>query len=136
MLATNFKEGQAIFLPGEDTQVFSVWLQIILQGQVVVDDEENTLDKAQVWSLMVQTYVLATRLGDVQSTNIITDEIVRYVIKSRMSPYMLTLIWHQTSSIPHLQRRRTHRPSRQVHVSAHRCRLKGIFNLACTKSKY
>ncbi|KAK4493952.1 hypothetical protein PRZ48_015138 [Zasmidium cellare] len=77
LLATNFKEGQAIFLPGEDVQVFSIWLQILYQGQVVVDDEDNTLDKAHVWSLLVKTYILSTQLGDVQSTNITTDEIVR-----------------------------------------------------------
>ncbi|KAF2167296.1 hypothetical protein M409DRAFT_54467 [Zasmidium cellare ATCC 36951] len=77
LLATNFKEGQPILLPGEEAQVFSIWLQVILQGQVVIDDEENAMDKAQMWSLLVQTYVLAAKLGDAQSMNVTMDEIVR-----------------------------------------------------------
>lgn len=80
LVANNFQQDQAILLPNEDPQVFSIWLQIVLQGQVVIDDEENVVDKAQMWSLLVQTYLLAAKLGDVQCMNITVDDIVRYGI--------------------------------------------------------
>lgn len=50
----------------------------------MVDDEDSTMEKEQLWRLLVQTYLLATSLGDVLSMNLTMDEIVGYVMKPRM----------------------------------------------------
>lgn len=78
LLAAASQDSQTISLLQHDAQVFSIWLQIILQGHVVIDDEDNVVEKEQLWSLLVQTYLLAIELGDVQSMNITMDDIVRY----------------------------------------------------------
>ena len=73
----------AIELPKDDVQAFSIFLECVYRDQVVTEEIEGEQEKFEV---LVRTYCLADKLGDLTSANLVIDEILRYSDKELVVP--------------------------------------------------
>jgi hypothetical protein len=68
-----------IYLPKEDRFLFDIYLQVVYQNEVILP---LSVDEAQDphWSVraMIRTYMLAERLEDTTSCNIIIDDLIEF----------------------------------------------------------
>lgn len=73
----NIESPKVVPLPDDSPAVFSVYLQVLYTNQLVVERTEHDDPCDMTWTRSVQTYVLADKLGDRISMNLIMTEMVR-----------------------------------------------------------
>jgi len=82
-LSGNWAEGKkALTLPEDRCDTFAIYLQWAVSGQVVISDEESTLDNQWThFTGLVELYILADKLGEIALQNKVIDEF-RAMVKS------------------------------------------------------
>ncbi|KAK4493951.1 hypothetical protein PRZ48_015137 [Zasmidium cellare] len=60
-------------------QVCAIYLHLVGQNEILLDDDEESLSIARRWARLVQLYIFAYNLGDSTSAKAVIDEVIEMV---------------------------------------------------------
>lgn len=99
-----------VALPDEHADIFELYLQFAYEGRVAyIHEEPGTWDDAkteEAFTHMVTIYILADKLGDILTANLIIDELISIVEATKLlpSPRVEKLVYKRTSASSPLRR--------------------------------
>ena len=98
-ITSNGAKLEPIKLPEDNPEYFDIYLHSIYHDHVDVGDTKDSLPGEELWSeevrldqRLVETYILADKLGDVVTTNALIDELINESDKARRIPANSTVV--------------------------------------------
>ena len=89
---------KTIELPDDEPTVFSICLQAMYQNTVAAAKVEDPPVHQHTFSPLAEAYILADKLGDLTTCNLIVDEIIRYGDEHNTLPNESTvkIVWEKS----------------------------------------